>query len=223
MRNVMRQWVGYACWLPARLRRMVMATSSSKESFEVERKYKISRQEHAELPEKLISMGFTHEAQVHMYDTFLPTAVESDMCRVRDETIKDRTKHLLTQKVWVQVSGNRERKEKEEEISTLVRETLLDIGLRLNGKALSHFSKDREMYVRSDDLGRQVTIALDITEGLKQYDGTYMEIEFLVADERDVESARQSIKKLVQEVLGEARLEWELSYMQMLRLSQAES
>ncbi len=198
-----------------------MATvSGGKENFEVERKFKISVEEHEELPKKLLKMGFRHEGQVHMHDTFIPTEVEGDMCRVRDETMNDRTKHLLTKKVWVQIGGNRERKEKEEQISQLVRETLLSVGVRLRGSELPFFTKDREMYVRRDDLGRQVTVCLDLTEHLGLYDGTYMEIEYLIADEADIESAREGIKKLVQEILGEARAEWELSYMQMLKLSQ---
>lgn len=209
------------CWMPRFLRRMLFGVKSGGSSnFEVERKYPISDAERKTLPDKLLSMGYRYVGQAYMKDTFVPTLVEGDMCRVREETMNDRTKYLLTEKVWVQVGNERERKEDEEQITVRVAQLLLDLGKRLSGAELLSFSKDRDLYTRYDDEGRKITISIDLVEGLGESDGHYMEIEILVAQKCHVAAARKTIEQLVQDVLGDARAVAD-SYMEMLKRSRS--
>lgn len=215
----LRDWIDEIDWLPGWLRKLMSGIiHGKKENFEVERKFPISMTERQKLPAKLRTMGFSHAGQVFMHDHFLPTEVEGDMCRVRDETMDDRTKHLFTKKTWVQIAGSKERKEREETISTMLREVLLDFGRRMTGKDLPEFKKERDMYTRVD-AGRVVTVALDLVEGLGQFDGPYMEIELLISNEADVPGARESIYRLVEEILAESREETKHSYMEMLKIT----
>jgi predicted adenylyl cyclase CyaB len=195
---------------------MASFLARNKDNFEVERKYPLRADEELALPERLKQMGFRHIAQVHMHDFFLPTEIDGEMRRVRDETMEDKTKHLFTHKVWVQVAGKRERKEQEEQISPMVRELLLDFGTRLHGSKLPEFSKTREMYTREDEDMREITVAIDHVEGLGRFDGYYVEVEILVRREQDVESAREAVEKLAAELLREPR-EFAISYMEMLK------
>jgi adenylate cyclase class IV len=207
--------------MPRFLRRILFGVKSGGSSnFEVERKYSISDAERKTLPDKLLSMGYRYVGQAYMKDTFVPTLGEGDMCRVREETMNDRTKYLLTEKVWVQVGNERERKEDEEQITVRVAQLLLDLGKRLSGAELLSFSKDRDFYTRYDDEGRKITISIDLVEGLGEYDGHYMEIEILVAQKCHVAAARKSIEQLVQDVLGETRPVAD-SYMEMLKRSRS--
>lgn len=219
----LRDWFDGVGWLPGWLRKIVAGmVQRKKENFEVERKFPISKVEHQKLPSKLRSMGFVFTGQVFMHDRFLPTEVDGDMCRVRDETMDDRTKHLLTLKTWVIVAGNKERKEREDQVTTMVRDTLLDLGQRMTGKALPGFTKDRDLYTRTEE-GREVTVSLDMVNGLGEFDGPYMEIELLIANEADVPSARERIYALAEEILGEKRDESKHSYMEMLKISMSKA
>jgi len=204
--------------MPRLLRRILFGVTRSDSNFEVERKYSISRAEYKALGDKLLSIKFRYVGQAYMKDTFVPVPVDGDMCRVREETMNDRTKYLLTQKTWVQVDNERERKEDEEQITERVAQLMLDLGQRLAGAKLLSFSKDRDFYTRYDAEGRKVTISLDLVEGLGEYSGPYMEIEILVARKCHVNAARTSIEQLVQEVLGETRPVAD-SYMEMLKRS----
>lgn len=186
--------------------------------FEVERKFGISAAEYASIPDKLSAHGFKYEGQVYMTDTFVPAAEDGEMIRIRQETANDQSKYLLTHKQWVNVAGQRERAEQEEQVSELIRACLLDVGKRLKGGALSSFSKERNHYTRIEK-GRKVTVALDNVEGLGQYSGYYMEIELIVPASEDVEAARQHIKELAATIFGEERAFVTLSYMEMLKLA----
>ncbi|MGH7485449.1 MAG: CYTH domain-containing protein [Terriglobales bacterium] len=211
-----RKHLKCGCWMPGILRRILTGASASHKNFEVERKYSTTSAERDNLPGKLLSMGFRCAGQAYMKDVFVPAETEGDMIRVREETMNDRTKILLTLKTWEQVEGGRERREDEEEVSSLVRNTLLEVGTRLAGGKLLTFSKERDLYTRTQD-GRKVTVSLDTVEGLGEYSGLYMEIEFLVQRKCDVKAAREAIQVLVTELLGEGRQQVEMSYMDMLK------
>jgi adenylate cyclase class IV len=218
LKKRVREAIGCACWMPRVLRKIVLAATRSNRNFEVERKFSVSADEHAGMPDRLLSLGFRHAGQVYMIDTFLPTDVEGDMCRVREESENDRTRYLLTHKTWVEIDGQRERDEEEEAISRLVKETLLDVGKR--AASLLSFSKERELFTRAEG-DRKVTVSLDVVEGLGEYSGTYMEIELLVSRKSDVAAARESIQQLAAELLGEERPLVQLSYMEMLKRTAA--
>jgi predicted adenylyl cyclase CyaB len=218
----LRDWIGCAYLLPSWLRKLVTALiGKAGENFEVERKYPLTPNEHEDLPAKLQSMGFRHDGQVYMHDYFLPTNQVAnnnrggDMLRLRDETMDDRTKHLFTNKIWVMVAGKQERKEKEEEISALIRELLLDLGTRMNGGPLPNFTKERDLYTRQDKQ-QSVTVTIDKVDGLGVNDGFYLEVEILVRREADVEQARTAIEELAVEILGDKR-DFAISYMEMLK------
>lgn len=210
----MRKHVGCACWMPGILRRVLLGATGSQ--FEVERKFSLTTAERKDLPAKLLALGYRFAGQAYMVDTFVPAEVEGDMIRVRRETMNDRTKVLLTRKTWEQVGGERERKEHEEEISPLVEATLLDVGRRLKGGDLLSFSKERDFYTRTID-GRKVTVSIDTVDGLGEYSGLYMEIELLISRKCDVKAARESIKQVLKDVLGDEREFVQMSYMEMLK------
>ncbi len=216
-----REWVGCACWLPNWLRWLLGSVLRGPDNFEVERKYSLRGNEREDLRNRLLVMGFQHAGEAYEHDRFMPTVVDGDMFRIREETIDSVTKNYLTLKTWVEVDGERERSEKEEEISELVKESFIDLGTRLNPRPLLQFNKHRSFYTRIGRDKRKVTVALDLTEGLGEFDGPYMEIEILVTRREHVASARQMISQLVHEILGEARDPVEMSYLTMLKRSAA--
>jgi adenylate cyclase class IV len=205
--------------LPEFLRRRLAAQGkkSNLAHFEVERKFALSEAEFRALPAKLRERGFRHAGQVYMVDTFIPPAVPGDMIRLRQETENDKTHTVLTLKTWVMVAGSRERQETpDQELSDIVRDSMLEIGARLKGSPLLSFSKDREHYESHTQDGRKVVVALDTTHGLGKYSGHYVEIELLVPQGGDVEAARRDIQNLAQELLGDQRDFVRKSYQDML-------
>lgn len=205
-------------------RQMKRMGQSGKAHFEVERKFAISDAEFKSLPATLRSRGFRPAGQAFMVDTFIPAAVEGDMIRLREETMNDKTHTVLTLKRWVQVAGNKEREETPDEVlSDVVRDCLIEVGTRLKGGDLSHFSKDRDHFESLTEDGRKVVVTLDTTHGLGQYDGHYMEIELLVPVGGDVVAARQYIQDLAKDLLGDEREFVKLSYMEMLKRTESVS
>lgn len=202
--------------LPTHVRRALNRRSQRKKShFEVERKFRISKEEFRALPGQLLSSGFHFAGQVYMTDTFIPS--DEGTTRIRRETMNDKTRFLLTCKVWVEVDGNREREEEEEVIPELAATTMISLGEKLSREALAAYSKERDLYTTTFEDGRTATVSLDTVEELGEYSGHYMEIELLVPIGEDVQPARLYIHSLVKTLTGEDRPFVELSYQDMLR------
>lgn len=92
---------------------------------------------------------------------------------------------------------------------------------RLATEALLSFSKKRVEY-RGERDGKTVTIALDQVDGLGAYSGPYLEVEVLSHHESEVGEALACVEKVAFELLGAER-EMSMSYMEMLKLSRAET
>ena len=185
-------------------------------NFEVERKYRLVPEELESVRQRLAEMGFTPSKSIEMTDRFLPTKIDGEMLRVRDETIAGKTHTVLTIKEWVIISGGKERSETEGHLSPLSRRFLLFLGRLIRGQALLQFSKlrlDHESPSRP-----HVIVALDTVEGLGDNSGHYAEIEVLVPQDGDVESARAQIASLARTLFNEEREPVMQSYMDMLKL-----
>jgi predicted adenylyl cyclase CyaB len=191
--------------------------TGSKNHFEIERKYRLSKSEYDELPKTLKHLGFSHKKEVVENDTFLPVEKKGDMLRIRDEKEGQITTHILTRKTWVETKGERERSEQEEEVSSFVRNTILEVVERANEKSLRHLSKKRTFFAAVDD-GEAVTVTLDYVDQIGQYSGPYMEVEFLVHNQEDVPRFRDKIKQLAKTLLQEERDYVQTSYQEMLAL-----
>jgi predicted adenylyl cyclase CyaB len=212
----LRTTMDFASLLPKLLFKLLKAARKGNRNFEVERKYSITAKEHADLPGKLRSLGFRHANDVHMTDTFIPTVVDGDMCRIREEREDSRSSYVLTRKTWVHIDGQKEREEHEEKLTDLTRKTLLELGERLSNRPLLSFSKERTHYIRKEPDG-QIIVALDLVEGLGEYSGDYMEVEILVKKEADVATAREAIREVALDLLGEEREPVQMSYQEMLK------
>jgi predicted adenylyl cyclase CyaB len=185
--------------------------------YEVERKYRLSRQEYAEMPTRLKErLQFEWLRDVVEADTFLPAEKPGDMIRIRDEKGDQATQYFLTQKTWVEVMNGKERREQEDDITSGVRDCMIAVTERLNAQPLKRLSKKRSFYQRILPEGHKVTIVLDEVANLGANSGNYMEIEILVTADEDVSSARQKIAELAKILLDEDREPWAKSYKQML-------
>jgi len=185
-------------------------------NFEVERKFRLKPEELDSVRQRLSDMGFTLARRIDMTDRFLPTKVEGEMLRVRDETIAGKTHTVLTIKEWVIISGGKERSETEGHLSSLSRSFLLFLGRLIRGKSLLQFSKLRLDHESTSH--PHVIVALDNVEGLGDNSGHYAEIEVLVPQDGDVESARAQIAVLARALFNEDREPVMQSYMDMLKL-----
>jgi predicted adenylyl cyclase CyaB len=185
--------------------------------FEVERKFRLSKQEYDEMPGRLKDrLQFEWLKDVIEADTFLPAEKPGDMIRIRDEQGDQSTHYFLTQKTWVEVMNGQERREQENDISQGVRDCMIAVTERLNAKPLKRLSKNRSFYERVLPQGFKVTIVLDAVVNLGANSGNYMEIEILVKDDKDVATARLKIVELARILLDEDREPWAKSYKQML-------
>jgi predicted adenylyl cyclase CyaB len=191
--------------------------NSNKRHLEVERKFKLTDAEARKMPVLLSALGFLHREQVYMTDTFLPVIVESDMMRIRDETADHSTRCLLTRKSWVEVEGERERQETEEKLDMVARGCLLELGERMNGGKLLSFTKQRDHYHCPEGDFKNVVVCVDSVDGLGEYSGSYVEIELLVEEGGDVQSARTRISQIAATLLGQERECVQLSYQDMLK------
>src|ERR1700689_4667120 len=97
---------------------------------------------------------------------------------------------------------------------------MLSLGRRLSNSDLLTLSKERDSHTRTRH-GRKVTVTLDHVDGLGEYNGSYMEVEIIVTNRADINSAREEIQSLVKEILGEDREPWQHSYLEMLKRSKA--
>jgi adenylate cyclase class IV len=185
-------------------------------NFEVERKYRLKPEEVENVSKRLADLGFTLARRIDMTDQFLPVKVEGEMLRVRDENIGGALHSLLTIKEWVEISGSKERRETEGHLSPLTRRLMLFLGRLIRGKALLSFSKLRLDH-ESPSYTKSV-VALDTVEGLGENSGHYAEIEVLVPQDGDVETARAQIATLARALFNEDREPVKLSYMDMLKL-----
>ncbi len=192
------------------------AGKSEATNFEVERKYRLRADELEAVSRRLAEQGFTLARKIEMTDQFLPVKVEGEMLRVRDETFGGTSHSLLTIKEWVEIAGSKERRETEGRLSPLARRFLLFLGRLMRGKALLSFSKLRLDH-ESPSHARSV-VALDNVSGLGENSGHYAEIEVLVTQDGDVESARAQIKALARALFNEDREPVKMSYMDMLKL-----
>ncbi|MBP9093036.1 CYTH domain-containing protein [bacterium] len=190
------------------------AHHASTPNFEVERKYRLQDSELGVVREQLVQMGFSQGRLIAMTDQFLPVKVKGEMLRIRDEVVNFESVTLLTIKEWVNIAGGRERRETEGQLSALTRRFLLALGVLLNGGKLMSFSKQRQEHHNASMPG--VVITLDDVSGLGKHSGRYAEIEVLVPQDGDVESARAQIAQLARTVFDEERAPVEMSYQLML-------
>ncbi|CAN5231639.1 hypothetical protein BH11CYA1_BH11CYA1_35720 [soil metagenome] len=183
-------------------------------NFEVERKFALQDSELGAFSERLVQMGFSKGRLIAMTDQFLPVKVKGEMLRIRDEVVENESETLLTIKEWVNIAGGRERRETEGKLSAFTRRFLLTLGGLLNGGKLMSFSKQRLEHHNASMPG--VVITLDDVSGLGKHSGRYAEIEVLVPQDGDVESARAQIAQLARTLFDEDRAPVELSYQLML-------
>lgn len=220
----MLQWL-FLPWLTRKFKGLAAAYSAEtakKPHFEVERKYPVSQEEFHKLPGRLRDLGFSRKSRATILDTFLPAENEGDMVRLREETIDGLTVTVITLKQWVDVNGERERKERESDpIDAVTKDCLMSLGRRLATEPLMSFSKDRTTYSGRRDK-RQVTVALDVASGLGSYSGNYLEVELIVERQEDVADARTFVETFVKELIDSER-ECAISYMEMLKRSRKES
>jgi adenylate cyclase class IV len=190
------------------------AHHASTPNFEVERKYRLQDSELGAVREQLVQMGFSQGRLIAMTDQFLPVKVKGEMLRIRDEVVGSESVTLLTIKEWVNIAGGRERRETEGQLSDFTRRFLLALGGLLNGGKLMSFSKQRQEHHSAQLPG--VVITLDDVSGLGKHSGRYAEIEVLVPQDGDVESARAQIAQLARTLFDEERAPVEMSYQLML-------
>lgn len=190
------------------------AQHDSTPNFEVERKFRLQDSELGAFSERLVQMGFSQGRLIAMTDQFLPVKVKGEMLRIRDEVVGSESWTLLTIKEWVNIAGGRERRETEGQLSGFTRRFLLAFGSLLNGGKLMSFSKQRLEHHNASMPG--VVITLDDVSGLGKHSGRYAEIEVLVPQDGDVESARAQIAQLARTVFDEERAPVEMSYQLML-------
>ncbi len=206
-----------------RLVRTQSGPTGSKEvqsHLEVERKFRLSQDEFARLPERLEGLSFTSAGLVEMTDTFLPTQNAGDMMRIRRESQDDQpARTVLTVKSWIVTEdGGKERKETEREIGDSLAGLLLASGRWLKGSELLGFSKRRRLF-EGRLAGLEAVVSLDSVDNLGTFSGVYLEVEILVPVGADVGPARNQIADFVSMLLGEAREPVSLSYMEMLKRS----
>ena len=190
--------------------------SDGNKHFEIERKYRLSEEEFEGLPARLKEAAFTPLRTVIERDTFFPVEKEGDMLRLRDEDLDGVVTHSFTRKTWIETAGAKERSESEEPISTFVRECLLEIVQRINPKPLRKLSKQRSLFEKEQSGGAKVTVTLDYLKELGEYSGPYMEIELIIKNEQDVQSARDKIQELATMLLHDKRDYVHMSYQAML-------
>jgi adenylate cyclase class IV len=191
-----------------------VAHHASTPNFEVERKFRLEDSELGAVSERLVQMGFSPGRLIAMTDQFLPVKVKGEMLRIRDEVVGSESWTLLTIKEWVNIAGGRERRETEGQLSAFTRRFLLALGGLLNGGKLMSFSKQRQEHYSAQLPG--VVITLDDVSGLGKHSGRYAEIEVLVPQDGDVESARAQIAQLALTLFDEERAPVEMSYQLML-------
>lgn len=219
----MLQWL-FLPWLNRKFKGLAAAygQEQSKPHFEVERKYPVSPEEFHKLSGRLRDLGFSKKSRATIVDTFLPAEKDGDMVRLREETVDGLTVTVITLKEWVDVDGQRERKERESDpIDSVTKDTLMSLGRRLATESLMSFSKDRTTFSGRRDK-RQVTVALDVASGLGDYSGNYLEVELIVERQEDVAEARAFVESFVAELLDSHR-ECAISYMEMLKRSRKSS
>lgn len=190
------------------------AHHASTPNFEVERKFRLRDSEVGAVSERLVQMGFSQGRLIAMTDQFLPVKVKGEMLRIRDEVVGSESVTLLTIKEWVNIADGRERRETEGQLSAFTRRFLLALGGLLNGGKLMSFSKQRQEHHSA--LLPGVVITLDDVAGLGKHSGRYAEIEVLVPQDGDVESARAQIAQLARTLFDEERAPVEMSYQLML-------
>ncbi len=192
-------------------------SGGSAASFEVERKYRLSRDEFYELPKRLRQLKLSCKGTTTLKDTFIPAESRDELIRIRDEETQTDTTSYLTLKKWVELNSERERKESEHKIEPDVRECLLSLGKRLSGSELLSYEKRRTTY-KGHQSGFDVTVALDETTDLGSYSGLFIEVEVVTNQESQLQEAREFVERFARELLGEER-EIAPSYGEMLRMS----
>lgn len=196
-------------------RRAGRTETAPEKHLEVERKFQLLDGESNGLPSRLKARGFASIGRLTMTDTFLPRAKEGDMNRIRVESDGKTTRRLLTMKDWVVVSGEKERREEESEIGLAASLFLRVAGRLLNRSALPSFSKTRDLYSRT--LGEvSAVVSIDQVTGLGRFSGWYLEIEVIVPIGGNVHEARDTIRGVMIELLGEEREFVKRSYQDML-------
>tara|TARA_Y100001978_G_C23548557_1_gene363353 strand:- start:13 stop:666 length:654 start_codon:yes stop_codon:yes gene_type:complete len=214
----MRLLLGIFVWLLKKLGFEPLKQSVKSSQFEVERKFRLKDSERDMMPQLLKKSGFSYREEQFMTDTFVPASDPSELIRIRDLRVAEKTTSILTLKRWIEVDGERVRQEREtESLDPVARDCILEMGSRLAKDALPTLSKERVEYggVRN---GRAVTVTLDTVDGLGAYSGSYMEVEVLAGRSDEVSQALELVDSIAFELLGEQR-ETSPSYRDMMKES----
>lgn len=186
---------------------------------EVERKFALRQGDSDTIPLRMRELGFEPVGTAHMRDCFLPVLVKGEMMRIRDESFGPKTESILTLKTWVDTGqGDRERKETERKVSSLLRTLLIIAAKTTVGKELLSFAKERVLFEAKVG-GKTAVVSLDRVSGLGKYSGDYLEIEFICSLGEDISSVQREIFSLSERIFQEKREEVRRSYFEMLELS----
>lgn len=190
-----------------------MKTKKSKKialaaQLEVERKFRISSREYAGLQAKLERNGYGFDVASVITDVLLPCK-RGVTHRVRREQFLDRelseVVRLDTYKEHPKLpNGQHVRRENEAEISIADAETLITNAIHRECMPLPQYSKLRRNYVGKLD-SYDLTVSLDIAQGLGRYSGHYIEFEILLPDgstHADVEKAGAAIVRFARRLLS---------------------
>lgn len=189
---------------------------AEKGHFEVELKFKINESEAEHLRDLLPANGFSYTTTVSMSDTFLPSLVDGEIMRIRQERDDSgQSTTLFTVKQWVKTRIGKTRKEAESAVPSALALIFLVIGRVLNGKSLLGFAKKRQLFEGTVNTDKLV-ISIDEVFGLGEFSGWYLEAEILVPLDKDPADYEQPILEQVQSLLGQGKMPVKRSYRDML-------
>ncbi|HEY9793409.1 MAG TPA: CYTH domain-containing protein [Candidatus Obscuribacterales bacterium] len=211
--NFLRQIIQQ--WLRSAFRRFVR-TSADPGHMEIERKFFQTQQEASQLAEKLKERGFKYIGTALMSDTFLPSAVQGEMLRVRQERMDlQEARTILTFKQWVKTATGKERRETERDVPPVIGLFWLLVGRFAAGHPLLGFSKRRQLYEGKLN-ATDAVVSIDEVSGLGVYSGWYLEIEVLQPLGTDSTLLEQQINLLANELFDTGRQPIMRSYRDML-------
>jgi hypothetical protein len=219
---------------PARKGQARSSARRAARRYEVERKFKVSREELTSLMHELHKLGFEFESESVITDCLLHHT-DGVTERVRRQQI------FGTAEPWVEWYHTRKthpltadgehhvRQEEEEEISAKKANKLITLAFHNSPRCPMSYSKVRREFMATKTSGTprlissllekryRVSIAFDTVKLLNEFSGHYMEIEVLVPlkDADQVKSVQRKIKQLAHRLLGDKR-EPSISYSKML-------
>ena len=165
--------------------------------------------------------GFYFSGSVQSTDWFIPSPVQGELLRLRNEFTDGVGAHILTVKQWVGTTDNgREREERERTIRPITFFVLLYIAKILTGFRLPSFAKKRDLYEGQLD-GKKAVVSIDDATGLGSFSGPYLEIEVLAPKHSPSKSVQLAIIQLASSIAPKAT-EVHRSYQEMLEASAAQ-